>query len=186
VTTTTSSIRIATISAIGKCSGIWSTRKHAIGASRSVHSPSPQSFSFSLRLLALLFVAGTSDLVVPTEAGAQNLFGDSGFSSSHSSYSSVPYEHVDPLSGNLIVVVNDLSLPGNAGLGLSVTRSYNSKFHRDFENNDTTLVAVGAAVVAATSIRCGESSTIGAAPSMTWPKEIQIGFLSSGVVRVRT
>jgi hypothetical protein len=76
---------------------------------------------------------------VPSDAVAQNLFGDSGFSPSHGSYSSVPYEHVDPLSGNLIVVVTDLALPGNAGLDLRVTCSYNSKFHGDFENGDFAL-----------------------------------------------
>jgi YD repeat-containing protein len=109
-------------------------------ARRSLSIFRPRTFSrYSLTFLASLLVAGTSDLVVPAEVAAQNLFGDSGFSSSHGSYSSIPYEHVDPLSGNLIVVVNDLSLPGNAGLDLSVTRSYNSKFHRDFEHGDLTL-----------------------------------------------
>ena len=107
---------------------------------RSVSVFRPRAFSrYSLALLTSLLLASTSDLVVPAQAAAQSLFGDSGFSSSHGSYSSVPYEHVDPLSGNLIVVVNDLSLPGNAGLDLSVTRSYNSKFHNDFEHGDLTL-----------------------------------------------
>jgi YD repeat-containing protein len=107
--------------------------------------PSPSVFRpfgflrHSLAFLTPLLFAGTSDLVVPANVSAQNLFGDSGFSSSHGSYSSVPYEHVDPLSGNLIVVVSDLSLPGNAGFDLRVTRTYNSKFHRDFEGGNQTL-----------------------------------------------
>jgi YD repeat-containing protein len=104
--------------------------------STSIFQSIPRYFLASLT--SLLF-ACMAELALPATASPQNLFGDSGFSPSHGSYSSVPYEHVDPLSGNLIVVVNDLSLPGNAGLDLRVTRSYNSKFHRDFENGDQTL-----------------------------------------------
>jgi hypothetical protein len=62
-----------------------------------------------------------------------------GFSGQHGTYSALPYEHVDPLSGNLIVTVTDLALPGNAGLDLRVTRTYNSKFHRDFEHGNTSV-----------------------------------------------
>ena len=53
--------------------------------------------------------------LAPPTASAQNLFGDTGFSGQHATYAALPYEHVDPLSGNLIVVVTDLALPGNAG-----------------------------------------------------------------------
>jgi YD repeat-containing protein len=85
-------------------------------------------------LLAVLALAA-----LPTASGAQNLFGESGFSASHGTYAALPYEHVDPLSGNLIVVVTDLALPGNAGLDLRVTRTYNSKFHQDFEHGQTSV-----------------------------------------------
>ena len=43
---------------------------------------------------------------------AQNPFCEGGFPASRGTYGSFPYEQVDPLSGNLIVVVTDLSLPG--------------------------------------------------------------------------
>jgi hypothetical protein len=41
-------------------------------------------------------------------------------------------DHVDPLSGNLLLAHTDLALPGNAGLDLRVTRYYNSNVHRRF------------------------------------------------------
>jgi YD repeat-containing protein len=84
-------------------------------------------------LAALVAVA------MPAAATAQSLFGDTGFSGQRGTYSALPSEHVDPFSGNLIVTVTDLALPGNAGLDLRVTRSYNSKFHRDFEHDDRSV-----------------------------------------------
>jgi YD repeat-containing protein len=109
-------------------------------ARRSVSDFRPRLFSLHFRrLLPLLLIGCTSDLVLAVQSRAQNLFGDAGFVAGRGTYSAVPYEHVDPLSGNLIVVVTDLSLPGNTGLELKVTRSYNSKFHRDFENGDLSL-----------------------------------------------
>ena len=55
-------------------------------------------------------------------------------------HTAFPYEHVDPLSGNLLLVTTDLALPGNAGFDLAVTRVYNSKIHPRFEDQqDTTL-----------------------------------------------
>jgi len=38
-----------------------------------------------------------------------------------------PFEHIDTLSGNLILTVHDLVLPGNAGRELRFQRTYNSK-----------------------------------------------------------
>jgi YD repeat-containing protein len=76
-------------------------------------------------------------LVLLLSSGAlaqSNPFNSEGFPTTHGTYGSFPYEQVDPLSGNLLVAVTDLSLPGP--IPLAVSRTYNSKFHRDFEHND--------------------------------------------------
>lgn len=82
--------------------------------------------------LGLLVVAA------PSSADAQsNVFNADGLPAARGTYGSFPYEQVDTLSGNLIVAVTDLSLPGP--IPLSITRSYNSKFHRDFEHGDQSI-----------------------------------------------
>jgi YD repeat-containing protein len=87
-------------------------------------------------LLALL-VASTSSASV---ASAQTVFDQNGFGAGRGTYSALPYEHVDPLSGNLILVTTDLSLPGNNGLDLNVQRVYNSAVYPHYANlGDTTL-----------------------------------------------
>jgi YD repeat-containing protein len=87
-------------------------------------------------LLALL-VAITSSASV---ASAQTVFDQNGFGAGRGTYSALPYEHVDPLSGNLIVVTTDLSLPGNNGLDVTVQRVYNSAVYPHYANQgDTTL-----------------------------------------------
>ncbi|HSJ61283.1 MAG TPA: DUF6531 domain-containing protein [Jiangellaceae bacterium] len=78
--------------------------------------------------MALAFV-----LAAAAPAVAQNNpFNPDGFPAARGTYGSFPYEQVDPLSGNLIISVTDLSLPGP--IPLTVSRSYNSKFHADFEH----------------------------------------------------
>ncbi len=75
-----------------------------------------------------------------TPLAAQAVFDGTGFASGRDTHTVFPYEHVDPLSGNLLLMTTDLSLPGNAGMPLVVQRVYNSKIHPNFENNqDTTL-----------------------------------------------
>jgi YD repeat-containing protein len=70
-------------------------------------------------------------------AAQQNPFNADGYPAARGTYGSFPYEQVDPLSGNLIVSVTDLSLPGP--IPLSVSRSYNSKFHTDFEHGNQAI-----------------------------------------------
>ena len=77
-------------------------------------------------------------LAAGSHAAAQsNPFNSDGFPAARGTYGSFPYEQVDPLSGNLIISVTDLSLPGP--IPLSVSRSYNSKFHKDFEHGDQSV-----------------------------------------------
>jgi YD repeat-containing protein len=41
-------------------------------------------------------------------------------------FAPLPFEHIDTVSGNLLLSYTDLSLPGNAGFSLNVVRTYNS------------------------------------------------------------
>ena len=93
----------------------------------------------AIRLLRLSWVLPVlAWLAWGSPAAAQNNpFNSDGFPAARGTYGSFPYEQVDPLSGNLIVSVTDLSLPGP--IPLSVSRSYNSKFHKDFEHGDTSV-----------------------------------------------
>jgi hypothetical protein len=49
-----------------------------------------------------------------------------GFQAERGTHTALPFEHVDPLSGNLLLVATDLTVPGNAGFDLLVQRVYNS------------------------------------------------------------
>ena len=90
----------------------------------------PRRRSLVLPLLAWL---ASASIV----AAQNNPFNSDGFPAARGTYGSFPYEQVDPLSGNLIVAVTDLSLPGP--IPLSVSRSYNSKFHADFEHGNQAI-----------------------------------------------
>ena len=57
-------------------------------------------------------------LLLPSASRAQAIFDGTGFASGRDTHTVFPYEHVDPLSGNLLLRTTDLSLPGNAGMNL--------------------------------------------------------------------
>ena len=48
--------------------------------------------------------------------------------------SELPFEHIDPMTGNLLLTFTDLELPGNAGFALRVQRTYNSKIYSYYSN----------------------------------------------------
>lgn len=77
---------------------------------------------------------------VPWNVHAQGPFTHDYFAGNHHLDSAVPNEHVDPLSGNLLVTATDLVLPGNAGLDLAVTRIYSSQVFPDFEDGGSTAL----------------------------------------------
>ena len=77
---------------------------------------------------ALALVLATHGLH-PLALQAETPLSATGFSSTRSTHSIAPFEHVDPFSGNLLLTFTDLVLPGNAGLNLVVQRTYNSKIH---------------------------------------------------------
>lgn len=54
-------------------------------------------------------------------------FDEKGTSNRRESFSALPYEHIDPMTGNLLLTFTDLELPGNAGFNLRIQRTFNSK-----------------------------------------------------------
>jgi hypothetical protein len=75
---------------------------------------------------------------LPHIAAAQTTpFQADGFAGPHPTSSAAPEEHVDPLSGNVLVAATDLVLPGNAGLDLAVQRFYSSQIFPDYENGSS-------------------------------------------------
>jgi YD repeat-containing protein len=67
------------------------------------------------------------------------VFDARGFDPNRAPFSQLPYEHIDPMTGSLILTFADLSLPGNAGFDLRIQRTYNSKIFRNFGTNGGTL-----------------------------------------------
>lgn len=88
----------------------------------------------ALPRLGLLLAA----LAAPGAAHAQTPFAADGFAGAHPVHSFAPNEHVDPISGNLLVTATDLALPGP--IPLAVTRIYSSQVFPDFENGQSTAL----------------------------------------------
>ena len=63
-----------------------------------------------------------------TSVSAQDpTFDAKGFQKGRDTFSQLPFEHVDALTGNLILTFTDFVLPGNAGFDVRFQRTYNSK-----------------------------------------------------------
>jgi len=103
--------------------------------------PSTGRFQLSalVRRCGLILLTVVSFIAAAGAAHGQTVFDQNGFGTNHGTYSVLPYEHIDPLSGNLMLVVTDLALPGNAGLDLRVQRVYNSAVYPDFESGSLAL-----------------------------------------------
>ena len=65
------------------------------------------------------------------------VFDDKGFNRNREFFSQLPFEHIDPLTGNLLLTHTDLALPGNAGFDLRIQRAYNSKIHINYALGQT-------------------------------------------------
>src|SRR5262245_37327313 len=79
--------------------------------------------------------------VVPSSARAdfagdkaKEIYNNRGFNAYRETVSELPFEHIDPMSGNLLLTFTDLVLPGNAGFDLRIQRTYNSKIYSDKPN----------------------------------------------------
>lgn len=67
-------------------------------------------------------------LACPIPIYAQDpVFDAKGFQQNRDYFSQESYEHIDTLSGSLVLTFTDLALPGNAGHDLQFQRTYNSK-----------------------------------------------------------
>jgi Domain of unknown function (DUF6531) len=62
--------------------------------------------------------------------GTHPILDVAGFQQNRDYFSEAPFEHIDTLSGGLILTFTDLVLPGNAGRDLRFQRTYNSKSTR--------------------------------------------------------
>ncbi len=65
-----------------------------------------------------------------------------GFNARRDFVSQLPFEHIDPMTGNVVLTFTDLVLPGNAGFDLRVQRTYNSKIYATYGSGagSTTLI----------------------------------------------
>ena len=89
----------------------------------------PVSYPHVLAVAALLVGA--------TPGFAQTPYLGDGFAGPHPTVSAAPEEHVDPLSGNVLMAATDLVLPGNAGFDLVIQRFYSSQIFPDYENGQS-------------------------------------------------
>lgn len=71
----------------------------------------------------ILLAAGA----LPSRAQNDPVFDAKGFQQNRDYFSQEPYEHIDTLSGSLVLTFTDLVLPGNAGRDLRFQRTFNSK-----------------------------------------------------------
>lgn len=62
------------------------------------------------------------------------VFDAKGFQPNREFFSQLPFEHIDPMTGNLLLTFTDLVLPGNAGFDLRIQRTYNSKIYDLYTN----------------------------------------------------
>jgi hypothetical protein len=73
-------------------------------------------------VVLIMMAAGTTSAY-----GQDPVFDVAGFHQNHDYFSQLPFEHIDTLTGGLVLTFTDLVLPGNAGRELRFQRSYNSK-----------------------------------------------------------
>jgi YD repeat-containing protein len=79
------------------------------------------------RIAAVCLAAFLGSASLAVAQGSDPTFDASGFQKGRDTFSQLPFEHVDTLTGNLILTFTDVALPGNAGLDLRFQRTYNSK-----------------------------------------------------------
>lgn len=82
------------------------------------------------KLTCVLFAVAIGVLFESSAALAQSgdrVFDANGFQQNHDYFGASPSEHVDMLTGNLILTYTDLVLPGNAGRDVKFMRVFNGK-----------------------------------------------------------
>jgi hypothetical protein len=78
-------------------------------------------------------LTGPNDAASAFSGAPDPIFDARGFDANRAAFSPLPFEHIDPLTGNLLLTFTDLVLPGSAGFDLRIQRTYNSKFFRDYQ-----------------------------------------------------
>jgi YD repeat-containing protein len=73
-------------------------------------------------------------LAAASAFAADPLFDNKGFSPNREFARGLPFEHIDPLTGNLLLTFTDIHLPGNAGFDLNIQRVYNIKIYDAYSN----------------------------------------------------
>src|SRR5262245_10776862 len=65
--------------------------------------------------------------MAPAQARAQDpIYDKVGATYGREFISPLPFEHIDTVTGGVLLTFTDLVLPGNGGLNLTLTRAYNS------------------------------------------------------------
>ncbi len=93
----------------------------------------------AVSILSLTLFVGTPSLFSQQLFDPLEAFNANGFDQNRDYFSGLPMEHIDPMTGNLILTFTDLVLPGNAGFDLKIQRIYNSKIYRNFHSMGDTL-----------------------------------------------
>ena len=79
------------------------------------------------RIAAVCLAAFLGSVSLAVAQGSDPTFDAKGFQKGRDTFSALPFEHVDAVSGNLILTFTDFVLPGNAGFELRFQRTFNSK-----------------------------------------------------------
>jgi YD repeat-containing protein len=117
-------------------------------------------YSYHVALLALLVLARS----VSAQTPQQRILDSKGLHADRSYFSPEPFEHLDTLSGNLILTFTDLTLPGNAGRSLTFVRTYNSGVARVSTQEKTSSWAFG---ISGMVMRIKEARSL--SDGSTWP-----------------
>ena len=92
----------------------------------------------SRRMQAVVILVAIG-LFLGRAVAADEVFDARGFNPHRDTFSQLPFEHIDPVTGNLLLTFTDLALPGNAGFDLKIQRTYNSKIYRNYQTQGETL-----------------------------------------------
>jgi YD repeat-containing protein len=104
--------------------------------------PARQQATKPARLWAGLPLAVALILSTVSLASAQHPIHKQGLAGGQVMDGGLPFEQVDPLSGNLVVSATDLVLPGNAGFDLRVRRFYNSAIYPGYPTGNLDIPEV--------------------------------------------
>ena len=74
-----------------------------------------------------VLLSATPAQLFAQQPGTHPVLDATGLQQNRDYFSEMPFEHIDTLTGSLVLTFTDLVLPGNAGRELRFQRTYNSK-----------------------------------------------------------